>query len=246
MRWCIAALIVVVLAPDSESAPKSGYEFQSDDVRSLQDDDFQNPGMLWVDEGETLFRQSAGESAKSCASCHAALDDAVLSFPKRHAVTGKLVNLTTQIQRCRTEHQRASPLAYESREALALTAWLGSLARGRTTRATTATPAPDVARGKTYFETRRGQLNLACRHCHELSVGLHLRGDLISEGHGNGYPAYRLEWEGLGSLHRRLRACDIGVRTEPHPLGSEPYIALELFLRERAAPLPVETPAVRR
>jgi sulfur-oxidizing protein SoxA len=73
-----------------------------------------------------------------------------------------------------------------------------------------------------------------------------LRGDKISQGHGNGYPIYRLEWQSAGSLHRRLRSCDIGVRAQPHQLGSQTYTEVELFLRQRAGSLPLEVPAVRR
>ena len=65
-------------------------------------------------------------------------------------------------------------------------------------------------------------------------------------GHGNAFPAYRLEWQTLGSLHRRLNDCDEGVRAEPMPLGSETYKAVELYLAKRAEGLPIETPGVRR
>ena len=49
----------------------------------------------------------------------------------------------------------------------------------------------------------------------------------------------------MGSLQRRLRNCLTGVRAEPFPYGAPDYMALELYLATRAAPLPVETPAIR-
>jgi sulfur-oxidizing protein SoxA len=36
-----------------------------------------------------------------------------------------------------------------------------------------------------------------------------------------------------------------GMRAEPYPFGAPEYVALELYLAERAAPLPLETPALR-
>jgi sulfur-oxidizing protein SoxA len=72
-----------------------------------------------------------------------------------------------------------------------------------------------------------------------------LAGATIPQGHPTGYPIYRLEWQGLGSLQRRLRNCMAGVRAEPYVEGSDEAVALELFLMQRAAGLPMETPAVR-
>ena len=70
--------------------------------------------------------------------------------------------------------------------------------------------------------------------------------ETLSQGQPNGYPAYRLEWEALGSLHRRLRACLYGLHAELPDYGSPLLLDLELFLAVRARGLPVETPAVRR
>ena len=89
-------------------------------------------------------------------------------------------------------------------------------------------------------------MNLACANCHDDNAGKKLLNDTISQGHGNAYPLYRLEWQGLGSLHRRFRACYFGVRAERPALGSDEFLDLELYLAWRATGLPVETPGVRR
>ncbi|XOV89130.1 MAG: sulfur oxidation c-type cytochrome SoxA [Pseudomonadota bacterium] len=245
--WRLVTLLLLVLSAVSmANGPQSGYEFQSADIRRLQDDSFMNPGMLWVDKGKQLFETPPDPTARSCSSCHVAGSLDAQSFPRESTHERTLFNLTTQIQHCRVDHQDAPPLAYESEDALALTAYLASLDRGQPI--ASVDPALDayVARGRAYYKRRKGQLNLACFQCHDQNVGKMLRGDLLSQGQANGYPIYRLEWQSLGSLHRRLRACDIGVRAEPYPLGSETYISLELFLKTRAQGLLVETPAVRR
>ena len=54
-----------------------------------------------------------------------------------------------------------------------------------------------------------------------------------------------LEWQGLGSLQRRLRNRMIGVRAEPYEYGAPEAIALELYLMVRARGMPIETPGVR-
>jgi len=68
---------------------------------------------------------------------------------------------------------------------------------------------------------------------------------VIPQGQPNGYPEYRLEWQGMGSLYRRIRNCLVGVRAEPLDPDSPELVALEFYLGWRANGLNVETPAVR-
>lgn len=235
---------------------RSGYEFLQPDTRALQDDDFSNPGFLWVDRGEALFRSSPGmgpdlTDAPACSSCHGsgirALDGIAATYPKVDARTGKLLNLEARLNLCRTLYQGQDPLSFESSDLLALSAYVTFLSRGEPLRVDVTGPAAGYyEQGRDYFFTRRGQLDLACSQCHNANWGRKLRGETISQGHGNAFPAYRLEWQDFGSLHRRLRDCDAGVRAQPHPHGSEIYMAVELYLASRAEGLTIESPGVRR
>jgi sulfur-oxidizing protein SoxA len=145
------------------------------------------------------------------------------------------------------DHQRAPALAYESRELLALTAYVGLQSRGMPVQVAIDGPArPFFEAGRAAFLMRQGQLNLSCAQCHEDHWQQRLRGLPISQGQSNAYPAYRLEWQTLGSLERRLRNCNFAVRAEPYPYAAQEYVNLELFLAWRARGLQVETPGVRR
>jgi sulfur-oxidizing protein SoxA len=90
-----------------------------------------------------------------------------------------------------------------------------------------------------------GQLDFSCAQCHDAQAGHRLAGSTIPQAHPTGYPIYRLEWQGLGSLQRRLRNCMSGVRAQPFDYGSEEFTALELYLMQRATGMTIETPAVR-
>ena len=103
-----------------------------------------------------------------------------------------------------------------------------------------------LERGRALYNQRIGQMNLACTHCHDANAGKKLGGETVSQGQSNGYPAYRLEWQKLGSLQRRLRACMYGVHAEMPEYGSELLRDLEAYLAWRGRGLPVESPAVRR
>lgn len=105
--------------------------------------------------------------------------------------------------------------------------------------------APALQRGEKLFHTAMGQLNFSCTQCHDANWGKRLAGSPIPQAHPTGYPIYRLEWQGMGSLQRRLRNCMTGVRAEPFPYGADELVELELYLNSRAAGLPMETPAVR-
>lgn len=227
----------------------SGSAFLSPDLARRQADPTRNPGWFWVEQGEELFsRKPAGGAA--CVSCHAdppsTLRGAATRYPQVDR-GGALLNLEGRIEQCRVERQTQPAFGHESQELLALTAYLASLSRGLPMNVAVDGPArPFYDAGRAFFERRQGQLNLSCRQCHDGLVGQKLRGDTISHGAGTGYPAYRLEWNGVGSLHRRLRACSLGVRATQFDHGGPEYLALELYLAGRAKGLPVETPAIRR
>jgi L-cysteine S-thiosulfotransferase len=259
---CMAILLLlpgVVVSGQSTGLPggirpeekRSGYDFLSRETQAMQDDDLANPGMLWVQEGEALWREAAGSAGKSCGSCH---QDAAVSmkgvaarYPAFDARAGRVLNLEQRINRCRVDRQQAPALVSESEELLALTAYVAHQSRGLPIGVAIDGPArPFFEAGRALFLVRQGQFNLACKQCHEDRWGQRLRSEPISQGYGNAYPAYRLEWQTIGSLEHRLRNCNIGVRAEPYPYGAQEYVNLELYLAWRAQGLPIETPGVRR
>lgn len=228
----------------------SGTSFLSDSLKAHQADEAANPGMLWVSEGAELWRTEAGAARKSCATCHkdvaSDMRGAATRFPMVDQKSGRLLNLEGRINLCRTKHQNAKPFAYESDELLGLTAFVARQSYGMAMNvATDGAARPFLQRGKAFFNRRQGQLNLACKHCHVDNAGQRLRGDIISHGIGTGYPVYRLEWQSMGSLHRRLRSCSYGVRAIRFPFGAQEYLELELYLANRAQGVKIETPAIR-
>lgn len=242
--------IAEIVPPLEPRTSLSGYEFLHDETKALQDDEFANPGMLWVDRGFELF--SSGNSRKqSCSSCHGNDGEEFIgiadSYPKLDKKNGELINIEGRINLCRSRYLSQAPLQYEDDDLLALTAFVISKSRGETiNREWDSRLSEHWDAGHEYFYTRRGQMNLSCSQCHDENWGKRMRGDTISQGHSNGFPTYRFEWQTLGSLHRRFRDCDLGVRAEPHEGGSLIYTQLELYLQTRSNGLTIESPSVRR
>ena len=229
---------------------RSGYSFMTPDTKAIQDDDTANPGMLWVLDGEALWKRKTGTSDKACADCHddahASMKGVAARYPAFDRELGRPVNLEQRINLCRARQQQATPLAYESRDLLALTAFVAQQSRGvAITAGADPQLEPFVARGRDLFMRRQGQLNLGCTNCHNDNWNKHLAGSAVTQALPTGYPIYRLEWQSLGSLQRRLRNCMIGMRTQLYDYGAPELVELELYLMSRAHDMPIETPAVR-
>jgi len=167
-------------------------------------------------------------------------------YPAFDAARGRPIDLEQRINLCRTERQHAPALAWESRELLALAAYVAKQSRGIAIEAgTDPSSRPFVEAGGALFNRRQGQLDLSCAQCHDDNWGKRLAGSVIPQAHPTGYPEYRLEWQSIGSLQRRLRNCIVGTRAEPFAYGSPEMVDLELYLMWRARGMPMETPAVR-
>ena len=249
----VCALICSVATAQTANPPdsrRSGFDFMSPSTQAMQRDDTQNPGMLWVKDGEALWMRKAGLSDKACASCHAAAASSMRGvaahYPALDELSKRPVNLSQRINLCRQNHQQATALPYEGQDLLSLESYVAYQSRGQPV-----TPPADLRlepftqRGQQLYSTRLGQLNLSCAQCHDQLAGQRLGSSPIPQAHPTGYPVYRLEWQGLGSLQRRLRNCMTGVRAEPYAYGAQEMVELELYLASRAKGMPLEAPGVR-
>jgi sulfur-oxidizing protein SoxA len=239
-----------VAAETSPSERRSGYSFMTPDTKAMQDDSTANPGMLWVLDGEKLWNRKAGAADKACADCHndarTSMKGVAARYPAFDKTLGRPVDLEQRINLCRVNRQQATPFAYESRDLLALTAFVAQQSQGTAIEAGSDPQLqPFIARGRELFTQRQGQLNLGCANCHDDNWDKRLAGSAITQAHPTGYPLYRLEWQSLGSLQRRLRACITGIRAQAYDYGAPELVELELYLMSRAGGMPLEAPAVR-
>jgi sulfur-oxidizing protein SoxA len=227
---------------------RSGYQDMGAALQKMQDDDSANPGMLFVQLGQQLWSKPAGAANKGCADCHSIADmkGVAARYPAMLKGGDKPVDLEGRIRLCRTANQQAEPFAPESRDLLSLMAFVANQSRGMPIAPPQdARLTPFREQGGAIWARRQGQLNLSCAICHDDNAGKQLAGVTIPEAHPTGYPIYRLEWQALGSLKRRLRNCLVGVRAEAYPYEALEYVALEVFLMDRAKGMIFESPGVR-
>ncbi len=227
----------------------SGSVYLSKQMQDLQNDTTRNPISLWQERGQSLWQGQ-------CKSCHgeiSTLKRSAVTFPRLGADGKSVVNLEDQILRCQSR-QQATPNTLESEEVLSLSAALHIAAKNEPIAVAPPSSQSDASTqwqarlksGETLYQTRIGRMNLACMHCHDQKVGAQMRADTISQGHPTGFPIYRMSWQGMGSIDRRLRACYSGVQAAIPPAGSAELRDLELYLKVRANGMPLDGPSIRR
>lgn len=242
----------VALATENSDGDEvlSGLTFRTEATRSMQEDDFENPAMWRVDEAAEAWETADGMNDKSCADCHGdaaeSMIDAATTYPKVDEETGELMALEHRINNCRTENMGADAWKWESDPLLNMTIFVKNQGRGLPVNvASDGVAAEHWEAGKELYYQRIGQLDMACKHCHEDNYGNYIRADMLSQGQSNGFPTYRHKWNKVGSIHRRIRGCMGNIRATKFPYGSYENTALELYLATRGNGLPVETPSVR-
>ena len=228
---------------------RSGWTFRTEETQSLQMDDFDNPAMIFVDEARDAWYAKEGAADQSCASCHEdpeSLEGLRAELPKWNEEAGKVYTAEMYVNECRTERMEAEPWGWDSQEMKNMTALISSVSRGMTVDVQIDGPVRETwERGKEIYYTRYGQLELACATCHEENYDMNIRADHLSQGHINGFPTYRLKQANLVSMHNRFNGCIRDTRGVPYEIGSEDFVALELYVASRGNGLSVEGPAVR-
>jgi L-cysteine S-thiosulfotransferase len=241
----------------------SGNVYLSAQLQALQADTTRNPVVLWQERGQSLWQSQ-------CQACHGnitTLSHSAATFPRLTPDGKTVLNLEDKITQCQTRPYADAASgkaagAIEDDDVLALSAALHQAATGQRIHVSAAGPhsaadaPPSAAQearwqerlryGKQLYQTRMGRINLACMHCHDQKVGAQMRADTISQGHPTGFPIYRLSWQTLGSVERRLRACYSGVQAHIPGPGSPDLRDLELFMKVRANGMPIDGPSIRR
>lgn len=228
----------------------SGWIFRKDETQEAQMDDFDNPGMIFVDIAQDAWNKVDGTEDKSCASCHDAVEQSMAgvkaTYPKWREEAGGVRSIDMEINNCRTERMGAEPWKLTGGKMTAMNALITLQSRGMPVNVAIDGPAQSMwERGKEMYYTRTGQLEMSCANCHEDNYDLHIRADHLSQGQINGFPVYRLKNAKLNSVHARFKGCVRDTRAQTYKPGSEDFLALELYVTSRGNGLSVEGPSIR-
>jgi sulfur-oxidizing protein SoxA len=245
MAWACAAGLACAEIPWAQR--QSSSELLDASNRAIQNDLSQHPASFWLQEGQELWQKKPPRGGPSCQSCHgdiAQMKGVAPRYPLR--AQGRLMTLEDRINWCRTEKQQEPAWPKESSPLLATSTWVSLSSRGMPIVPFAQGPEdPDWLAGQTWFFNRLGQIGLSCAQCHDERWGRKLGAAVIPQAHPTGYPLYRLEWQTMGSVQRRLRNCMNAVRAEPFAPDAPEWAQLELYMKWRARGMALETPALR-
>ena len=235
--------------PLNKGKTLSGYNFAEPSTQNMQNDDFLNPGVLWVEQGISIWNKKNGPKDFSCYSCHGNIKEMKgisLKYPKVLESKRKLINLEQRINICRTK-MKLKEFDIESKEILALSTLISYQSRGLVFnyKVTEKNKKWYDLGEKLYFK-KIGLMGLSCNQCHNDGVGLNLRAEKVSQGQINGFPSYLLRWSKVVSVHRRIQFCNEQARAVPYEINSDEYNTLQFYLSLKGNGLEVESPAVRK
>jgi L-cysteine S-thiosulfotransferase len=229
-----------------------GEQFLTPVIRAQQADDFDNPAYPFVEAGEISWSKVEGAAGKSCQDCHGggqknSLKRIAATYPKYAPDVRSVITLETRVNLCRRNNLRAAPLAENSEQMIAVTAYLRWLARGTPAQVDVRGAGATVfERGSQLYQTKIGLLQLSCVQCHNERFGQNFGADTLSQGHALSYPAFSIGQGRMITLHERIRMCNQLARAEGQPDDAPDYVALELYLNWRSRDLPITAPGVRQ
>ncbi|WP_306258020.1 sulfur oxidation c-type cytochrome SoxA [Pararhizobium sp. IMCC21322] len=228
---------------------RSGWTFRTKETQAFQMDDFDNPGMIFVDQALDTWETVDGAAGKSCASCHEGPESMAgmrASMPKWNEDAGAVWTMEMYINDCRENRMQADAWGWKSQPMLNMNALISLQSRGMPVDVKIDGPAQSTwEKGKEMYYTRYGQLELSCANCHEENYDNYIRADHLSQGQINGFPVYRLKQANLITSHNRFKGCIRDTRAETFSEGSPEFVALELYVSSRGNGLSVEAPSVR-
>jgi sulfur-oxidizing protein SoxA len=208
------------------------------------------PYEIAIEKGEVMFN-TPFKNGKTFGSCFRNGGIGVKGdYPFFNTETGKVETLEGAINDCLAKNGEQT-IDAEKGKMVDLVAYMAFTSRGKVIdvkiphdqRATEA-----YEDGKHHFYARRGQLNMACAHCHVDNAGNKIRADILSPalGHPSHFPVYRSSSGGMVSLHNRYVGCNKQVRAAPYKAQSDEYRNLEYFTTYMSNGIPWNGPGARK
>lgn len=211
-------------------------------------DDFP-PYDFAIDRGKQMF-STAFKNGKTYGDCFPDKGIGIRqNYPYFDLKSGEVITLELALNRCR-EANGEEPYSYVKDEMASLTAHMAFTSRGKPFDIKIPNDPRALAayeKGAEYFYSRLGQLNFSCASCHVQNPGNHIRTEVLAPALGivAAMPIYRSEWNGMGTMSRRLVTCNSQVRGVPLEPQDELYRDVEYYLTYMSNGLPVSGPGAR-
>jgi sulfur-oxidizing protein SoxA len=229
-----------------EEFAKGNYAFNSGGRMTYEAINEMPPYEDNVDKGAELYE--ANEALKACFPEPA---ETAVAYPMFDEDRKQVVTLTQAINECVTAagqkklNEKKGPMAdiqayfaYQAKDA----------EKTVDIKIESADAAAAYERGKEFYYTQRGYLKLSCANCHVQGAGKRVRNESLSQllGHTTHFPVYRLKWQGLGTLERRMGGCVKDQGQNPPKPTSQEMKELLYFMAYMSNEMPIDGPDIRK
>lgn len=161
-----------------------------------------------LDDGKKLFHKkfANGKSLKDCLGGVRVKN----KYPYFDTNRDEVITLEQTINECRKKNGE-KPLKTGKGPLAHISAYIALKSRGQ--KINVKIPSKEAQRaydrGKEMFYSKSGYLFNSCATCHVQGAGQRVRVEFLSPLLGNitNFPTYRIKWQGVGTLHRRLQGC---------------------------------------
>jgi len=198
-----------------------------------------------IDEGEELY--NASKALKGCFPDPTIAGD----YPKFDEKSGKVVTITLAINQCLKAGGEKTWKLKKGKMAK-VEAFLSSKTKEAGKKVNIVIESEAAAKayeaGKKAYYSQRGYLKLSCASCHVQGTGQRVRREYMSPllGHTTHFPVFRLKWQGLGTLERRIEGCNKDEGENPHKVGSEWMSNVLYFMAYMSNEMPIDGPSIRK
>ncbi|MCL4108041.1 UNVERIFIED_CONTAM: hypothetical protein GTU68_017069 [Idotea baltica] len=207
------------------------------------------PYEIGIEKGEELWSKKF-KNGKSFASCFGEdISGLRAKYPYHDEAQDTIITLEGDINKCLTDNGE-KPYKWKKGNIAYVSAYVAFQGRGGKI---DVQPKTEKAlawynKGKNFFYTKRGQLNMACADCHVYYANKMVRAEPLSPaiGHTSHFPVLRSKWGELGTLHRRYGGCNANIRAKAFKAQSDEYKALEYFEAVMSNGLVLNGPGARK
>ena len=171
------------------------------------------------------------------------------NYPLFDTERREVITLELAINRCR-EANGEEPLKWETGALAEISAYMSYTSRGNPV--SIDIPNEDAIaayeEGKKFYYAKKGYLNNSCATCHVQGAGMKARTEVLHPALGESisFPTFRLKWDHLGTLHKRIRGCHRDQGARSFKAQSPQYRNLEYFMTYMANGMLVNGPSVRK
>jgi sulfur-oxidizing protein SoxA len=202
-----------------------------------------------IDEGKELYEKTKFKNGKSFKNCFP--DPAIAGDYPKYVKGFGVQTLTVAINEC-LKANGEKPWNMKKGKMTKLQAYFAAVSKEKGKKINIVIDSKEAQeayeRGKKEYYSQRGYLKLSCASCHVQGAGQRVRNEYMSPlfGQVTHFPVYRLKWEDLGTLERRLEGCNKDQGENPHKAGSKWMNELAYFMAYMSNGMPVDGPDIRK